>query len=161
MPGCLGPDLDLPYDPSTSFPEAPSGKGSGNSSTPARHSSGHNCQCYTTAGMTACDQPCDGHGLHDRQHASDAVLKALHARPVQLPGHTHSPSQTMGFSTIALSCDTGNRCTFNMTAQSSNSAAAAFSTGPVDTPLNAHFMATAAKLVYEDPQIIADCLEHR
>ena len=159
MPGCLGPDLDLPYDPSTSFPEVPLEEGSGNSSTSARHIPEDNCSI--PAGITACDQLCDRHGQHDRQHASNAVLNALHAQPVQLPIHTHSPSQTMGISTIAMSCDAGNICTFNITAQSTNSAAAAFSIGPVDTPLNAHFMAMAAKLVYEDPQIIADCLEHR
>ena len=32
---------------------------------------------------------------------------------------------------------------------------------PVDCPLNAHFMAMAAKLIYEAPEIVADCLEHR
>ena len=31
----------------------------------------------------------------------------------------------------------------------------------VDCPLHAHFMAVAAKLVYEAPEIVADCLEHR
>lgn len=157
MPGCLGPDLDLPYNPSTSFPEAPSGNR--NPSTSARRSSEHNCSI--SAGITTCDQPCDGHRQHDRQHASDAVPKALHALPVQLPIRTHSLSQSTGISTTAISCYAGNGCTFNITAQSTNSAAAESSTGPVDTPLNAHFMAMAAKLIYEDPQIIADCLEHR
>jgi hypothetical protein len=159
MPGSLGPDLGLPYNASSSFPEALSGEGPGSHSTCGERSSGHTCPA--SAANTTHKQACSERWQPDRQHESDEVPEAPHAWALKCPVCTHSPSRSSEFGTIALSCDAGSACIFSITAVSNDRAAAAFSISSVDTPLNVHFMAMAAKLIYEDPRIVADCLEHR
>lgn len=146
LPGSLDPILSLPYSPSASFPQAP-----GKTSAEAQDF------CY--AGASSCV----------RQSGADidvSGLPFLGRCQLSSPPDYTSKGFEDGCTASTASQHIEQHCSVsvdscNMGSNGCSNTQPAGIECPVDCPLNAHFMAMAAKLMYEDPCVIADCLEHR
>ena len=149
IPGCLDPSLDLPYSPASSFPQKspePRANVATRSSQAARHCSDLSCKAH--------DVSLSWQSSSNRLHASSAI----HTRH-QSSKHEAESSRLFDGSSAASSGSSASVSVSN--SSSSSSTGTTVPENKVDSPLNAHFMAMAAKLSYEDPEIVTDCLQHR
>ena len=147
LPGSMDPTFDLLNSPSTAFPQTRQGSlaVSGSSTTDTSSSAG-TAVAAPLSGRAATSSPSSG------QLATFlAPENACHCCPVCL---SPQAAQQAGSSPVGSQRGT--------VIQRQRVASRTFATCcAVDNPADAHFMAMAAKLVYEDPRVIADCLEHR
>jgi len=162
LPGGLDAEFDLPYSPTCSFPEqsldpcAASGTSTAHQSACSREIAVQQGKLLSLQmDMQQCDSlPSDS---NDGQlHASNTSPESR--GPAQLCSHHDSLATADSdiantFSRCQPAVGDGGECGIGTGAHASELS--------VDSPMNAHFMAMAAKLIYERPEIIADCLQHR
>ena len=162
LPGGLDAEFDLPYSPTCSFLES-SLDPCAASGTSTAHQPACSRQLDVQQGellsLQVDKQRCDSlpsDSNHGQLHTSNAFPASR--GPAQL--HSHHDSLASADSDIAHAFSRyqpavggGDECEKGSRAHASESL--------VDSPVNAHFMAMAAKLIYERPEIIADCLQYR
>ena len=150
IPGCLDPNLDLPYSPASSFPQE--------SADPREvvtpRSSQTVCLCSDRSSEAHDDSlswQSSSSGLHTCASPTHRqTAKQMHeAESSRLVDGTLAGSSSSSASSVSSS------------SSNSSSVCTRVPEKKVDCPLNAHFMAMAAKLIYEAPEIVADCLQYR
>ena len=149
LPGSMDPTFDLSlHSSSTAFPQARQSNltVSGSSST----------GCLSNFGSSAIESPSNGKvaplSLSSRQSNTLLVAENVHHCCPVCP----SPRAALRADSSPAASQSGAGMCQQRAAVSTSGARCA-----VDNSADAHFMAMAAKLIYEDPRVIADCLEHR
>lgn len=151
VPGCLDPGFSLPYSPSFGFPQI------------SPHTDAAPPPTFTQVIYDCSNLHCGEQGSQLTQQSSSG---GVHTNKFSL-SHHQSAQHTAQLNRLGDGTRPVSRA--SSAASSLSSSNSNFSggmripavDGQMDCPLNAHFMAMAAKLIYEAPEIVADCLEHR
>ena len=134
----MDPTFDLPHSPSTTFPQA-------RQEALASKTRSNRLDLSSIASLDVATPPIGSAAASSLSSGQlNALLATEDARYCCSACPAQQPARQAGSSPA--------------TSQSTCTAAAPC---PVDSPADAHFMAMTAKLIYEDPRVIADCLEHR
>ncbi|CAK0782345.1 hypothetical protein CVIRNUC_005640 [Coccomyxa viridis] len=147
LPGSMDPTFDMPHSPCTAFPQTQRSNlvVSGSSSTGIPGS----------AGLAVAALPSGGAATSSPKSEQSNILSAPeHVRHCCPVCPSPQAARQAGSSSGASPSGAYIR-------QECVMARASAACCPVDSAADAHFMAMAAKLIYEDPRVIADCLEHR
>ena len=146
VPGCLDPCFELPYSPTSDFPEI----ASDTHAPMPTHSTRKRSDPPPIMNDASLSWPSSSNQLHNRSAS---------------PAHHQSAQNEAEINRLVDGALAENSGSFGASVTTSNSNSVDIR-GPtvevqVDRPVNAHFMAVAAKLIYEAPEIVTDCLEHR
>ena len=147
LPGSMDPPFDMPHSPCTAFPQTQRSNlvVSGSSSTGIPGS----------AGLAVAALPSGGAATSSPKSEQSNILSAPeHVRHCCPVCPSPQAARQAGSSSGASPSGAYIR-------QECVMARASAACCPVDSAADAHFMAMAAKLIYEDPRVIADWLEHR